>query len=68
MCHASTGEEMATFVFEERQQMHAPFEKLSSIATDGAHAMLGKQNGMIAHLKRLVQSDVGNPDNFINTI
>ena len=68
VCHASTGDEMATFVFERLKQMHAPFMKLSSITTDGANAMVGKRNGMVVSLKRLVRSDVGTNEPSINTI
>ena len=68
VCYASTGDEMASFVFERLKRMRAPFSKLSSIATDGANSMIGKRNGMIAHLKRLVQNETGNDDIFFNTI
>ena len=51
VCHASTGEEMATYVFHMLKQKRVPFEKLSCLTTDGANNMVGKQNGMIALLK-----------------
>ena len=39
-CHESTEEEMAGFIFKRLKQIHAPFEKLSSIATDGVDNMV----------------------------
>ena len=51
VCHASTGEGMATYVFHMLKQKRVPFPKLSCLTTDGANNMAGKQNGMIALLK-----------------
>ena len=59
VCHASTGEEMATYVFHMLKRKHAPFEKLSCVTTDGANNMTGKQNGMVAHLRKLVRVETG---------
>ena len=59
VCGASTGEEVAAFVFDSLKVYNAQFKKLSSIATDGASAMIGQANGMISHFKRLVATELG---------
>ena len=59
VCDASTGEEVAAFVFNSLKVYNAQFNKLSSIATDGASAMIGKANGMISFFKRLVSTELG---------
>ena len=68
ICHASTGEEIAAFVFQMLKQMHAPFEKLSSIATDGANNMIGRDNRMTVYLKRLIQHEMGNESCYFHSI
>ena len=59
VCDASTGQELAAFVFGRLQRNDVPFAKLVSVATDGAYNMLGRFNGMVSHLKRLVQQALG---------
>ena len=39
--------------------MHAPFQKLSSVSTDGGSNMIGRTNGMVTHLRRMVQEECG---------
>ena len=46
VCHGTTGEELARFLFDKIKQINVPFEKLVSIATDGAKNMIGAANGM----------------------
>ena len=55
VCHCSTGKELAQFVFDKLKHYDAPFEKLTSVATDGAKNMIGAENGMIPNLRRLVK-------------
>ena len=62
VCHVSTGEDMASFLFQRLKQMHTPFSKLSSVVTDGANNIIGRENGMISHLKRLIQNETRNDD------
>ena len=59
VCDASTGQELADFVFRRLQRNNVPLAKLVSVATDGAHNMVGQINGMVSHLKRLVQHTLG---------
>ena len=59
VCCASTGEELAAFVFNRLKQINAPFSKLSSIATDGASNMIGQAKGMVPRFKRLVRQELG---------
>ena len=44
VCHASTGEEMATYVFNNLKQMIS-FSKLGCVTTDRANNMVGKETG-----------------------
>ena len=64
--HASTGEEMGRFVFQKLKRMGAPFEKLSSVTTDGANNMVGKRNGMVCHLTNLTKQETGHGSVFQN--
>ena len=59
VCHASTGEELAHFVFDKLKQFNVPFKKLVSVATDGAKNMIGGVSGMIPILNRFVRQEVG---------
>lgn len=59
VCGASSGEEIAAFVFRRLKEKRVPFSKLLSIATDGASNMTGSVNGMVAHLKRMVREEAG---------
>ena len=59
VCHCSTGNELAQFVFDKLKQYDAPFEKLTSVATDGAKNMIGADNVMIPNLRRLVRKEIG---------
>ena len=47
VCHGTTGEELAQFLFDKLKQYNSPFEKLVSLASDGAKNMMGAANGMI---------------------
>ena len=58
VCHASTGNELAQFVFDKLKQFKVPFEKLVSVASDGAKNMIGAVNGMIPNLKRLIKQEI----------
>ena len=51
-CYGSTGNNMAAFVFFKLLENNARFEKLVAITTDGAKNMTGRDNGMVAILKR----------------
>ena len=59
VCDASTGEELADYVIYRLKRFNAPLSKLVSIATDGAHNMVGQFNGLATILKRLVQRELG---------
>ena len=59
VCGASSGEEMAEFVFRRLKDVNVPFSKMLSVATDGASNMVGSLNGMVVHIKRMVQAEVG---------
>ena len=59
VCHCSTGKELAQFVFDKLKQYDAPFEKITSVATDVAKTMIGAENGMIPNLRRLVGKEIG---------
>ena len=54
-CIVSSGIGLARFIFEMLKERKASFEKMVSVATDGAANMLGKFSGMASHFKRLVQ-------------
>ena len=58
VCHATTGVELAQFVFNRLKQYNVPFDKLISVASDGAKNMIGADNGMISHLNRLVKQEL----------
>ena len=58
VCRASTGNELAQFVFDKLKQFKVPFEKLVSVASDGAKNMIGAVNGMIPNLKRLIKQEI----------
>ena len=62
VCHVSTGEDMASFLFQRLKQMHTPFSKLSSVVTDGANNIIGRENGTVSNLKRLIQNETRNDD------
>ena len=64
VCQASSGEEMAEFVYGRLKEKHIPFSKLLSFATDGASYMVGSTNGIVARVRRMVQSEAGR-DNCI---
>ena len=53
-CQASSGEDLALFIFNNVREKNANFEKLVSITTDGASNMVGRFNGMVVNFKRLV--------------
>ena len=55
-CAASSGKEMARYIFERLIERNACFEKFVSVATDGAANMIGKFNGMSRHLKTLIEN------------
>ena len=57
MCHGTTGEELAQFLFDKLKQYNIPFEKLISLATDGAKNMMDAANGMIPRLSLLVKQE-----------
>ena len=59
VCHGSTWKELAQFVFNKLKQHNVPFEKLASVATDGAKNIIGSDNGMVSCLKRLVKQEMG---------
>ena len=50
-CAISSGKEMAVFLFQKLTERNVRFEKLVSVATDGAANMTGKYNGMTAQFK-----------------
>ena len=57
VCLASTGEDLACFVFDKQKSMNATFSKLVSVTTDGASSMIGIGNGMTRRFKRLLQQE-----------
>ena len=59
VCFATTGEELAKCVFQKLKEINTPFHKLSSISTDGGSNMIGRTNGMVSQLRRLIQSEYG---------
>ena len=65
---ASTGHDLAVFVFNRLKQMNAPLSKLASVSTDGASNMMGHDNGMFSCFKRLVQQDLGQVPCFLNNV
>ena len=68
VCDASTGQDLAAFVFNRLKQMNAPLSKLVSLSTDGASCMIGQDNGMFSCFKRLVQQDIGPVNCDINHV
>ena len=54
VCSVESGEDLALFVMEKLDEHGAEFQKLVSVATDGAANMIGKYGGLSACLKRLV--------------
>ena len=64
VCRASTGEELAEFVYGRLKEKRVPFSKMLSVATDGASNMVGSTNGIVAHLRRMVRAEAGG-DNCI---
>ena len=59
VCEASTGEDLANFVFDRLRNENVPFEKLTCLATDGAACMTGKRNGMISLFRSLISAHHG---------
>ena len=57
ICHATTGDELARFVFEKLKEFNVPFGKLRSVATDGAKSMIGSFNGMVPQLRRMINRE-----------
>ena len=54
VCHGSTGNEIAHFVFTKLLEFNPTFEKLVSISTDGATNMIGRVSGLTTKLKQLI--------------
>ena len=61
VCHAYTGEEMATYIFHKLKQKRVPLSKLCRVTTDGVNNMVGRYNGVIPHLKKLVRDEMSDP-------
>ena len=59
VCDASTGQNLASFIFTRLKQINAPFSKLVSLSTDGASNMVGRFNGLFQCFKTLVQQEHG---------
>ena len=53
-CLASSGKDMAVFIFDDLREKEARFEKLVSLATDGATNMVGKYSGMTTIINELI--------------
>ena len=51
----STWKDLVYFLFDELKEKNARFDKLVSIATDGAANMMGKYNGMTKHFQYVVE-------------
>lgn len=68
VCTASTGKDLAAFVFNRLKTNNAPFAKLTSIATDGATNMIVQVNGMVGHFRRLVRRKCGAVPCSVNNI
>ena len=56
LCYASSGEEMASFLFSKLREKKAVFSKLVSVTTDGASNMIGKDRGLFSGFCRLLKS------------
>lgn len=46
LCYASSGEELASFLLSKLREKKAVFPKLTSVTTDGASNMTGKDRGL----------------------
>ena len=68
VCHASTGEELATYVLHKLKQKKIPLSKLSCVTTDGANNMTGKHNGMVVHLRDMIRAEVGEQNSEFQSI
>ena len=52
MFDTTTGEDVFVSVFELLKKYDLPLEKLSSVATDGAPSMTGKNKGFVERLQK----------------
>ena len=59
VCDASTGQNLASFIFNRLKQINAPFSNLFSLSTGGASNMVGRFNGLLQCFKTLVQQEHG---------
>ena len=59
VCLATTGEEHAQFMSNRLKAMNAPLSKFCGVTTDGASNMMGPANGMVRHLRLLIQRELG---------
>ena len=68
LCHASSGEEMASFLLSKLREKKAVFSKLVSVTTDGASNMIGHERGLFACFCRLVKTTDTLENDKINAI
>ena len=54
VCHQTTGNDIAHFVFNKLLEFNPSFEKLVSISTDGATNMIGRSSGISTKLKHII--------------
>lgn len=58
MLDTTTGEDVFVSVFELLKKYDLPLEKLSSVATDGAPSMTGKNKGFVERLQKKANENV----------